>query len=189
MKSVTVVTGFVSAGRASADVVVEFDLVECARRRVAGVGALSDVGLLDALMLLPAGEWVPQDDLGSESVELLRRAGEGVVEFGLMTGMVRRVAVRPLRVCEVRVRADGWRSGARLLDRFAAVGERWLVLPDGVSVDPLDVMSADRFGVGVIADGVTVLPAGRFVQRWRPAGWLAVESLFGGMLSAGRVPD
>lgn len=181
------VDGFVCSRRTSVDLSVEFDMVECARRKAAGVGALVDVGVLDGLMVLPAGLDVRADDLAPGVLSRLRPHGDGVVEFGFMNGMVRRVAVRPLRVREVRVHARSWAAGLPVLDPHAALAPRRLLLPS--SPDRLDLLEAERFGVGVTADGVPVLEPRPFVQRWTAAGWLLTERVYGRLLVDGRVPD
>lgn len=181
------IDGFSATVGGSVDLSVEFNLVECARRKAAGVGALLDVDVLDGLMVLPAGFDVCADDVAPTVLTRLRSQGDGVVEFGMMTGMVRRVAVRPLRVCEVRVHARSWSTGLPALDRHAALASRRLLLPS--SPDRLSLLEAERFGVGVTVDGVPVVEPEPFVQRWTPAGWLLTERVFARLLAKGRVPD
>src|SRR6476620_11920469 len=66
-----------------ADAVIAVLESEHARRVAAGLGAVTDVWIIDALMNLPIGAPVPIDSLSAEGLSDLRRAPASVVDFSL----------------------------------------------------------------------------------------------------------
>ncbi|SMD27627.1 hypothetical protein [Kibdelosporangium aridum] len=129
------------------DVAYCLDESEHARRVAAGVGAVTQRGVLDALMGLPVGLPVAVHDLSERERHLLQRVPHGVVDYD-GRNVVRR-AVAPLSVRFAMVTARSWREGLRKAGQFAPFCARAMLLP----ATPSDVddacAQASFYGVGV----------------------------------------
>ncbi len=181
--------GAVLAGAvASAVVVVDRD--EHGRREACGLGAVTSLPLLDALMCLPPGVAVRAVDLGDRVAGELRSAPSGCVEW--LPGpelAVRRVAVPAVDINAVVVEAGRWADGLRRAAAFGAVAPR-VVLLDRARVPADRLWEADAAGTGVWArepDGSVreVVAPAAFVRRYvKPAGWRFRERAYGAWLRA-----
>jgi hypothetical protein len=127
---------------------VRVDAGEHARRRAAGVTAVTSLPVLGALLSLPVHEKVRLADLSRRQRELVRRAGPGVVDIEgrWVTRRLVPAASAPLVV----VRRPGWRQA------LAAAAEFSTLLPTVVLLDrePGDwrtrAWEADLAGIGVL---------------------------------------
>ncbi|TVZ06309.1 hypothetical protein EAS64_02435 [Trebonia kvetii] len=180
--------GAVTAG-AAADAVVACDEEEQARRRSAGLGAVTSLWLLDALMTLPAGAPVRIADLSADAWACISAAPRGVVAVD--GGWVTRLLSPPLTVVGAVVRGPGWRRPLRQAARFTPFAQRVLVL----EIPPPSrlIWEAEVAGVGVWVsrDGelIELCPPEPFRQRyWKAAGWRFAERAYAASLSASPLP-
>jgi hypothetical protein len=174
-----VTRGAVSLAGARADAVVRVDANEHARRRAAGVTAVTSLSVLGALLTLPVHEKVRLADLSRRQRKLVERAGPGLVEIDEWS--VTRRLVPAASVPLVVVRRLGWRQA------LAAAAEFSMLLPTVVLLDrePGDWRSraweADLAGVGVLlrcgAEVETLLrPRSDYPpMAVRPARWRLLE--------------
>lgn len=177
----TVVPGGARAAEARGDAVVAVNTAEHDRRAAVGLGAVTNLALLDRLLCLPLGQWVRRVDLTDRERVELRRAPDGVVEVS-DTGL-RRVFAPAAAVPLVIVAAGSWRSGLRRTAAFAGYASRVLVLHGRHRQLGSKLWEADFFGVGVwraTATGVEQLVA---PEPWRqmyvkPAGWAFRERAY-----------
>jgi hypothetical protein len=165
-----------------ADAVVHVDTGEHARRRAAGVTAVTSLPVLGALLTLPVHEEVRLADLSRRHRELVERAGPGAVEIDGRS--VTRRLVPAASVPLVVVRRRGWRQA------LAAAGEFSTLRPTVVLLDrePGDWRSraweADLAGVGVLlcqgAEVETLLRprSGYPPMAVRPARWRFLEHAY-----------
>lgn len=159
----------------------DLDVVEHARRKDAGLGAISSPDMLELLLALPVALPVPVESLTRGEQESLRRAPRGAVQ--VVDGEVTRQAVVPVAVEFALVAARSWRSGLVTAGRFAPFCARAVVL----STRPRDLgemaLEAGFYGVGVIVvdnDGADVLvdPAPFERHRFTAAGWRFLEDVY-----------
>ncbi|WP_370945335.1 hypothetical protein AB5J62_40640 [Amycolatopsis sp. cg5] len=124
------------------------DAVEVARRETMGIGAITQRGVLDALMGLPVGVPVSEADLNGREQQLLRRAPGGIVECDAGGRLVRR-AIAPMSVRFALVAASTWREGLRKAGRFAPFCARAMLL----ATPPADLedarAQASFYGIGI----------------------------------------
>lgn len=164
-----------------ADLAIELDESECARRERASAGRLDDLDALMFLMNLPDNEPVPVQALTVDEQSMLRRAPLGAVEF--RGDVVVRLARPPVLSVLAVVHDDHWERGLRAASVFAPVATRMLI----VSAMPPDsavlLAEAAEYGVGV----GTPTGAGVCIQVepavWRqryvtPGGWLFREQVY-----------
>lgn len=172
-----VVRGGARAAGAVADAVIDVDGAEDARRSAIGLGGVTSLGLLDALMCLPAGADVPVEDIGETALWFLRRAPVGVVIWSPDICRVRRLAVPVVAVPLVLVCTGAWRGGLRRASAFEPFAQRVLLLDRMPISWPNSAWEAAAIGVGVWArqsDGriVELVAPAAFEQRFtKPAGW------------------
>jgi hypothetical protein len=184
-----VVRGARSAGSV-ADALVIPDLEECARRRAIGLGAVTSLALLDALMSLPTLEPVRTDDLSWYVHRQVHQAPLGVVQ--LDGAWVTRVLTPPLTVVAAVVRATAWRQALQRAARFTPFAQRLMMLD---RVPPSEfTWEASIAGIGVWAllDGETheVCRPEPFVRRyWKAAGWRFAEHAYAAALTSTRPMD
>jgi hypothetical protein len=176
--------GAVVAG-AAGDALVACDLSEQARRREAGLGAVTSLWLLDAVMSLPWGVPVRLSDLSESTWEHLRVAPDGVVAID--ADWITRLLSPPLTVVAAVVRDVGWRRPLQRVGQFTPFAQRVIVLD---KVPPLRLIwEAQVTGVGVwsIENGclAEVCAPEPFKQRyWKPAGWRFAERAYAASLIA-----
>ena len=187
--SLDVITrGAVTIG-AAGDAVVACDYTEQARRRSAGLGAVTSLWLLDAVMTLPAGVPVRVADLSADVWASISAAPRGVAAVD--GGWVTRLLSPPLTVVGAVVCGTGWRRSLQRAGRFTPFAQRLLVLE---KVPPSRLMwEAQVAGVGVwvLRDGqlAEICPPEPFTQRyWKPAGWRFAERAYSASLSASPPP-
>jgi hypothetical protein len=129
--------------------VVRFDLAEVARREHAGVGAVTQYRLIEALAALPL-EWpVPWADLDPIVAAVLDQGPPGIVRR--TPRFVERVWRPAVAVTGVFTSATDWRRGLEAVGVFGPDAPRGLVL----RVRPRDhdelLAAAERFGIGIVA--------------------------------------
>ncbi len=127
----------------------EPDMEEIDRRERAGLGAATDVDVLDLLLGLPVGAAVRTADLGGRERRALAKAPAGCVDVD--SGIVTRRA-RPPLIASLAIIAGsrGWRHGLEQAGRFAPFCARAIVL-DRPPRDPAtSCAEADFFGVGLL---------------------------------------
>lgn len=167
--------------RADCLVFHRLDRTEHARRQAAGAGWLDEFRPLEMLMNLPVGMPVPRASLGARLRPEVRVLPHGAAVRDRHS--VTRLAVRPLRVDLVVVRAPGWRSGMDLASQFAPFARRAMVLERVPrNLDEL-LMEADFYGIGVFAarrGGVQMLvePAEYRAVRFTTAAWRFAEQAY-----------
>lgn len=111
------VPGAARLDRLRADAVLAVDLIEDARRRRLGVGAVSRLHLLDTLMKLPVGEAVSVEGLLERDRRRVAAVSPGVVECS-ERGLVR--WLRPvIEVVMVRIAIGDWAARLRQATSFA----------------------------------------------------------------------
>jgi hypothetical protein len=158
------------------------DLTEISRRQAVGLGAITQMDLLDALMGLPAGLPVAVDDLSVRERRLLRGAPEGVVD--IVGGRCTRRAVAPVSAQFVVVASRTWKEGLRSAGQFAPFCSRAMLLrsiPDDLENAR---MQASFFGIGICVftgRGLQMLvdPQSYVRQRHSCGRWWFSEELYG----------
>lgn len=180
--------GAVAAG-ATGDTVVACDYAEQARRRAAGLGAVTSWPLLDALMNLPAGAPVRVADLSGDTWARVSAAPEGVAEVD--GGWVTRLLSPPLTVVGAVVCGPGWRRPLQRAGMFTPFAQRLLVL--GKAPPSRVAWEAEVAGTGVWVAGngelTELFPPEPFIRRyWKPAGWRFAESAYAASLTASAPP-
>lgn len=178
------VAGGARAAGAVADVQFRVADGEHERRLASGLGAVTSLAVLDALMCLPPGMDVRAVDLGDVSRAHLRGAPPGCVEWRDRDATLRRLAVLPGEVSLVIVPATGWRSGLVRAAAFAPFAARVVRLDKLPARWPAPAWEAVSAGVGVWAPGgdgefVEFVPPTPFVARFaKPARWRFVERAY-----------
>lgn len=169
---------------ARGDAVAVIDLEEHRRRVNLGVGAVTTLYLLDALLRLPLGGPVPRQDLLPRDQERLSEVAAGLVEESVQ-GLVR--CVRPVaEVVGVRVTRGRWSARLRQAATFARCVPTEIVVSRPPSTE--EMLEADYLGVGVT--GNQTLAGRRFVRPRIPRAsfeavdWLFSEHVYGGWLTA-----
>ncbi|MCK9895234.1 hypothetical protein [Frankia sp. AgB32] len=125
------------------------DPTETARRTQAGLGAVTDVPVLEMLLGLPHGLPVPPGALSDRDRRALAAAPAGCADHG-PDGIVRQ-ARPPLTPALAVVSAiRGWRAGLEQAGRYAPFCARAVVVPRA----PRDLLAAcveaDFYGVGLV---------------------------------------
>lgn len=167
--------------RADCLVFHRLDRREHERRQEAEAGWLDEFRPLEMLMNLPVGVPVPRASLGARLRPEVRLLPPGCTVRDRHS--VTRLAIRPLRVDLVVVRAPGWRSGMDLTSAFAPFCRRAMVLERMPrNLDEL-LMEADFYGIGVFAarqGGVQMLvePAEYRASRFTTAAWRFAEQTY-----------
>jgi hypothetical protein len=166
----------------SASLLVAVDPVEDARRRAAGLGAVTDMAALTLLLTLPEGFPVPVASLSARDRRTLRRVPAGVVEVS--GGEVVRLAVKPLRAVLATVSGTCSETALGKASSFAPFCAR-RVLTRVRPVMPETLIEFDFYGVGIThraADGseeTLVEPRPWRPMRHTPASWRFVEEAYG----------
>lgn len=172
------------------DALVMWDHTEQNRRRQAGLGAVTSLWLLDAVMNLPLGTPIRSSDLSETTWEDLRGAPAGVVE--IEGAWITRLLTPPSTVIAAAVRGKGWRHPLQRAGQFTPFAQRLLIL-DTVPAPQL-MWEAAVAGVGawVIEDGhfVEACAPEPFKRRyWKPAGWRFAERAYAAWLSTRRLSE
>lgn len=147
---------------AVAGVAYRVDPDESQRRSVGGHGAVIELGVLDALLGLPAGMPVAWNAVSERDRRLLRRAPLGSLE--VRDGRVLRRAVSPLTVRFAMVTARRWREGLVKAGRFAPYCARAMML----SRLPEDLDDA-RVQASFYGIGISVFSRGELTTVVEPA--------------------
>jgi len=154
---------------------------EQARRRRAGLTAVTRLDQLDLMMDLPAGLPVHPGSLTEPSRRMIKRLPRGCVEA--TPDGVTRLIVKPLDVRLAIVSKTLWRAGLKYTSRFAPYCNRVLTLWG----EPKDLgqaaTEADFWGIGLVVNFKTsprlVVAPERFEQyRHTPAGWSFAEEIW-----------
>jgi hypothetical protein len=165
----------------SASLLVAVDPVEDARRRTAGLGAVTDMAALELLLTLPEGFPVPVASLPDRDRRALKRLPAGVVEAS--GGEVVRLAVKPLRAVLATVRGTCSETALGKASSFAPFCAR-RVLTRVRPEFPETLIEFGFYGVGVTyraADGAEetlVEPRPWRPMRHTPAGWRFIEQAY-----------
>lgn len=163
------------------DVVIRLDHSEIDRRRDAGIEALPDRDLMEALTSLPHGIEVPWDSLDPVVHPVLDQAPEVVLRKN--PTHVERLYRPPLWVVGVLKRTRSWMRGLEAISLFAPHGPRGLVVMGDGSLNEM-LSDAQRIGVGIAykARGaetkLLTRPSARHI-RSGAAQWLFSEAVYG----------
>lgn len=157
------------------------------RRAAAGIAAVTDLQVLDALLGLPLGMPVRSSDLSDRERVVLRSAPPGVVEAS--DGSVRRVLEAPVEVGLVVVRSARFREGLVRASAFAPFAQRVLLLPARPKRAADVLWEADAAGIGVWVgepeDAEQLVAPAPWRRRYvKAAGWRFAEQAYGAWLSA-----
>lgn len=138
---------------ARADAAIEVDQVEHERRLAHGLGAVTDLALLETFMSLPHELPVPMGRLDASQVDRLARAPRGccTVESSGSGDELVRLLQRPCSVQLVVVRGRG-RAPLEVAARFTSAAPVVLQIPPGVEVESSTLWEAQLIGVGVWQD-------------------------------------
>lgn len=169
---------------------LELDGDEDARRAQAGLGAIPNTGLLDALLNLPLGLPVNRSALTDRERRVLARALTGCLDRQRST--LTRLARQPARVALAVVTARrGFRDGLAGAGRFAPFCARALLLPRPPRDLTTACAEADYYGIGLlVATGestVEVLVAPEpfdSTRRGSPHAWWFAETAYQAHLDA-----
>ncbi|MCC9708233.1 hypothetical protein E4N62_25015 [Streptomyces sp. MNU76] len=170
------------------------DPTEHARRQQAGLGHITDshCALLDTLMVLPADDPVPVDDLTERQQRDVRRAPAGILD--LTPDLVTRHAIRPCRVDLATVHATCTRASIGRASSYAPICSRAIVTPTPPRRDYL-LYEADFWGIGVLLDHgngereTLVAPRPWRPKRHTPAAWRFAELAYASYLSHTPTPE
>ena len=166
-----------------ADVLVfhELDEVEHKRRLATNAQPLDAFRPLEVLVTLPVRVPVLRVSLTSACWSEISRLPRGAVSADGET--VTRLAVRPLRVELVVVRASSWGRGMDLASQFAPFCRRAIFLERVPARASELMMQADFYGVGVFVRGaddvaMEVSPAPYRPRRQTTAAWRFAEEIY-----------
>lgn len=175
-------TALVHAGpsdsKTEATIVYRPNRSEFERRRVAGVGGVTNLGHLDLLMELPAGLPVMPDRTDRRT---LCRLPKGCVDI-TVEGFIRQI-VKPLNVRLAIVAGKQWKPGLIRASRFAPFSSRVLALTGKPRSLTEKAIEADFWGIGLIVNAATdpevvVAPTRFEPYRHTPAGWAFAEDVY-----------
>ena len=176
-------TARVTIRNVSAVLAYRLDLGEHIRRRKAGMGAVTRLDWLHAMLGLPAGIPVRLDELSSCSQQIVEDLPPGCVRLSGVSAV--RQLVRPLRVelAVVTVDSSDWQAGLQKAGAFTGYCTRILAMAEVPGSMPQACAEAARHGVGLVvgADGslTTAVPAVRFIPAAHTAaGWRFAEQVY-----------
>ncbi|HKS46382.1 MAG TPA: hypothetical protein VJT49_14975 [Amycolatopsis sp.] len=164
-----------------AGVAYQVDPAESQRRRAGGHGAVTELGIIDALLGLPTGIPVPWTAVSDRDRRRLRRAPSGAVE-SRGDQLVRQATV-PLTVRFALVAARQWRDGLVKAGRFAPYCCRAMLLSRVPGdLDEAKVQAA-FYGIGIylVSRGeltTVVVPEPFTESRHSPAQWWFAEEVY-----------
>lgn len=184
------VRGAARLAGAVASAVVAVDASEHARRSACGLGAVTSLQLLDALMCLPSGVEVRESDVGRTVQDTIAAAPPGCVDR-LPGHALRRLAVPAAAVPLVVVEGGRWGTALARAAAFSPVAASCVLL-DQRDVPWGRLWEADAAGVGVWAcDGGTpeqlVAPTPFGQRYYKPAGWRFRERAYSAWLMTRRL--
>ena len=164
-----------------ADLAIEFDEHEYARRMLMKAGRLDDFDVLTFLMGLPHNEPVPTTALSPDEHLMLHRLPKGSVEF--RADAVVRMARPPVRSVLALVYDDQWLRGLNAASVFAPVATRMLIVPALPPDAGLLFAEAAEYGIGVGTPSETGVCIHIQPEVWRqryftPGGWIFREQVF-----------
>jgi hypothetical protein len=164
-----------------ADLAIEIDEHECARRIDANAGRFDDFDTVMFLMGLPHHEAVPIASLSAEERRMLDRAPGGSVD--VRGDSVIRLACPPTRSVLAVVYDDDWLRGLRAASVFAPVATRMLIMPTLPADAGILLAEAAEYGIGVGTPSDTGVAIHLAPQVWRqryftPGGWLFREQVY-----------
>ncbi len=163
------------------DVVFRLHGAEIDRRSSAGIEALLDRDLMEALASLPHGSAVPWDSIDPVIHPLLDQAPEVLLHKNATH--VERLYVPPLWIVGVVKRTRTWMQGLEAISLFAPHAPRGLVVMGDESLDET-LSKAQRIGVGIAhkARGaqtkLLTRPSARYVRSGSTQ-WLFSEAVYG----------
>jgi hypothetical protein len=158
------------------------DHAEHNRRTDALAGWLDDSRPLETLMNLPAGFPVQRASLEPALRPEIRRLPKGAAVVDSLS--VTRLAVRPLRVDLIVVRARGWKSGLNGASQFAPFSRRAMLLERVPKDVDEKLFEASFYGIGVlVADGEAGVRMLLEPSEWRAirhttAAWRFAEEVY-----------
>ncbi|MFI9411362.1 hypothetical protein [Nocardia gamkensis] len=169
-------------------VAYRLDTAEISRRQAAGLAAVTQMDLLDALMGLPVNFPVAVADLTDHERRLLRRAPAGVLDSG--GSYYTRRAVAPLAAQFAVVASRSWKDGLRSAGQFAPFCSRAMLLrsvPDDLAEARAQ---ASFFGIGICvfdSNGLRMLvdPQPYVRQRFSCGQWWFAEELHRQIIESG----
>jgi len=169
----------------------ELDPHEARRREQAGVGAVTDIDVLDLFLGLPLGVPVGRTALSGRERRALSKTPSGCVETD--AGTVTRLARPPLTVALAIVTARSWRRGLEDAGRFAPFCARAVVLDRPPRDLATACAEADFFGVGLLVTtgsdvDVLVPPEPHRPGRAATRSWWFAEDVYRAYLAAGVTP-
>jgi hypothetical protein len=140
---------------------------------------VTDLGVLDVLMTLPAGMPIPWSSLSRGERRLLERLPPGVVDRDATT--VTRLLVPAVTPLLATVKAPDWDRGGPAASMFAVYCPRMVGLPQAPS--DLVLSEASLYGIGVTVSQHgrrTVLVEPEPVVDWQPtpAAWAFSEEIY-----------
>lgn len=191
LDGICLVDGGAHAAGVGADALVLVDGSEHERRYSAGLGGVTSLGLIDALMNLPLRTPVRRCDLDPATVRRLAAAPDAVVSCD--HGWVTRLLTPPLTVVAVVVRGGSWEESSRRARPFAAFAQ-CIVLLDRMPTRSSEFLwEAQLAGVGVWVEShgeVRELLAPEPFTRhyWKPAGWRFSERAYRAKITSSAPP-
>lgn len=175
------VRGGAIGGGVRADALCVLDVGEHARRQEGGIGAVTSLAILDAVMTLPMGVPVRRRDITPTAWARMERTDEALV---LVDGhWVTRVGRPPLTVLGALVSGRRWRDALRRASAFGPFSQRIVVLRQLPASMDLLLWEAELAGVGVwLADDMItreVLAPEPFKLRYvKAATWRFAERAY-----------
>lgn len=176
----------------------EVNTGEHQRRARCGLGAVTDLALLDCLMNFPCDVVVPLPSVSPRSARILGRSGQDVARMD--SESVVRVLDMPLTVHRIEIEAGRCAATAvRRAYQFGQYATRWVLLQPGQPITAETLAEADFHGVGVAVaatdateavGGWQVLVAATpfTVSRYSAARWEFAELAYGSLLVADLMP-
>lgn len=164
-----------------ADLAIELDEHEHARRQRAPAGQLDDFDVLMFLMGLPQDEQVRVQELNVDERSMLRRAPAGAIET--RGEFVVRIARPPVRSVLAVVHDERRDRGLRAASVFAPVATRMLIM-SALPADATDLLAeAAEYGIGVGTPTETGVCVHAEPELWRqrqftPGGWMFREQVY-----------
>jgi len=163
------------------------DEAEWRRRTNHGLGALTELDLLDVLMDLPAHMPVPLGSLAAHKRRTLARLPAGVIRHG--AGTVTRLIIPAVSPLLAIVPAREWQSGAESASGFAAYCPRMVVLREMPPDKEMTLSQASWYGIGVALAGEhapRILIDPEPLADWQPtpAWWAFSEKIYAQVSSA-----
>lgn len=159
---------------------------EVRRRRDVSCGAITSIGILRTLAVLPVGVTVPRDWFCPDALRSIEAAPNGAVDAGIggITRLLAPVTVPLLAVAE----APRWTVALDRAARFAPFCQRVIAVEDVPRDWDNLVFEAQLYGIGVLLRGELVVQPAPFVDgRYSPQRWQFAERVFRRHLEHGDV--